>query len=209
MGGRFDQFHALEPEKQQRILHAAMAEFIAQGFARASTNAIVQAAGIGKGMLFYYFGSKDELFDFLCEYAMEEPSMFLRRLTFDNGDFLDRFRVVSEEKQRALAEHPLLLRFFESLYRAENAAKLEKFAEQLKLMRDEMHQKLYDGLDYSLLRDDILPEQAITYMRWLLERYEQDLIGQFNAGEVAPALLQGEWQRFYDFLADLRKIFYK
>ncbi|MDR2043627.1 MAG: TetR/AcrR family transcriptional regulator [Clostridium sp.] len=89
MSGRFDVFHSLEPEKQKRILDAALREFADKGFKRASTN----AARIGKGMLFYYFGSKEELFDFLCEYTMEfarntylpPPGMNRTRATFSSA----------------------------------------------------------------------------------------------------------------------------
>jgi len=189
-----------------------LAEFTEQGFARASTNAIVKAAGIGKGMLFYYFGSKEELFDFLCEYAMESPVAFLRELHFDSGDFLERYMIMAEGKRRTLHSQPLIIRFFESLYRPENAAHLEKYGPRLQSLRQEMFDKLYTGLDYSLLRDNITPEKAIEYMKWLLERYEHDLTEQFKTGEmqeISPEALQGEWDRYYAFLADLRKIFYK
>ena len=210
MTGRFDQFYSLEPGKQQRILHAALEEFAAQGFSRASTNAIVKAAGIGKGMLFYYFGSKEELFEFLCEYALEAPQAFLRELRFDTGDFLERYQALAQQKQRILQTQPQLMRFIESLYRAD--AHAEKFAARLKSLRDDMHSRFHENLDYTLLRDDVAPERAIEYMKWLLERYEQDLTGQIITGEkdtADPQALQEEWQRFYDFLTDLRTIFYK
>ncbi|MGC4018669.1 MAG: TetR/AcrR family transcriptional regulator [Muricomes sp.] len=70
-GSNFDAFHALEEEKQTRIINAALVEFSVKGYKRASTNVIAEKAQIGKGMLFYYFGSKEELFHFLCEYTIE------------------------------------------------------------------------------------------------------------------------------------------
>ena len=204
--GRFDLFHALDAEKQQRIIHAAMEEFAEQGYERASTNAIVKAAGIGKGMLFYYFGSKEELYDFLCEYAMEAPSAFLQGLHFTDGDFLQRYQHLAQYKQEILLGEPLLMRFFESLYRAN--AHAEKFSERLTQLRQGMHNKLYEGLDYSLLRDDLAPEAAVEYMKWLLERYELDLTEKIKAGETEAAAPE-QWENYYAFLADLRKLFYK
>jgi len=208
MDGRFDQFYALEPEKQQRILYAAMEEFAQHGFKRASTNAIVQAAGIGKGMLFYYFGNKEELFEFLCEYALEAPQNFLHQLQFDSDDYLQRYQTLAHQKQQILQQQPQLSRFFESLYRADSDSPCEKFAARLEELRASMHHKLYDGLDYSLLRDDIAPVQAIEYMKWLLERYEQELMEQYKNDNLTQNVRE-EWQRYYHFLAELRKIFYK
>ncbi|MCL2530549.1 MAG: TetR/AcrR family transcriptional regulator [Oscillospiraceae bacterium] len=205
MTGRFDLFHALDAEKQQRILHAAMEEFATQGYERASTNAIVKAAGIGKGMLFYYFGSKEELYEFLCEYALQPPAAFLQQLHFADGDFLARYLQIAKHKQDMMASDPLLMRFYESLYRKN--AHTEKFATRLAELQQQMYHKLYDGLDYSLLRDDIPPVTAIQYMRWLLERMEQDVTASIKDGSTRTGPEQ--WENYYAFLADLRKLFYK
>jgi len=203
--GRFEQFYALASEKQQRIITAALEEFAAQGFARASTNTIVKAAGIGKGMLFYYFGNKEELFDFLCEYALEAPERFLSRLNFDSGDFLERYQALAAQKQELFEQEPALMRFYESLYR--DNAHTEKFAARLKSLRELMHNKLYDGLNYNLLREDLAPEQTIEYMKWLLERYEQEVLNQYKGSTMENTPVQ--WQLYYDFLANLRKLFYR
>lgn len=205
MTGRFDLFHALDAEKQQRILHAAMEEFAAQGYERASTNTIVQAAGIGKGMLFYYFGSKQELYDFLCEYALQPPAAFLQQLHFTDGDFLARYLHIAQHKQNMMVSDPLLMRFYESLYR--NNAHTEGFAARLAELQQQMVHKLYDGLDFSLLRDDMPPATAIQYMRWLLERMEKDVTAGYKDGSTKTSPEQ--WEKYYAFLADLRKLFYK
>lgn len=55
-------FEKLEPSKQQAILEAARAEFAQHGYADASQNRIIEAAGISKGALYYYFDDKNDLF---------------------------------------------------------------------------------------------------------------------------------------------------
>jgi TetR/AcrR family transcriptional regulator len=47
---------------RERILKAASAEFAAKGLAGARTNAIARAAAVNKRMLFYCFGSKEDLY---------------------------------------------------------------------------------------------------------------------------------------------------
>ena len=54
-----EKFNSLDEEKRQKILDAALMEFAEHGYEKASTNRIVKEAGIGKGMLFYYFKSKN------------------------------------------------------------------------------------------------------------------------------------------------------
>lgn len=48
----------VEQDLADLILHVAMALFAAKGFAATSTREIVEAAGVTKPMLYYYFGNK-------------------------------------------------------------------------------------------------------------------------------------------------------
>jgi AcrR family transcriptional regulator len=55
-------FHKLAPPQQQAILRAAFDEFATHGFHSASLNRIIDAAGISKGSMYYYFDGKEELY---------------------------------------------------------------------------------------------------------------------------------------------------
>jgi AcrR family transcriptional regulator len=55
-------FAKLPPEQQQAIRHAALAEFAAHGFHDASLNRVIEAAGISKGSMYYYFDGKEDLY---------------------------------------------------------------------------------------------------------------------------------------------------
>jgi TetR/AcrR family transcriptional regulator len=54
-------------ETRQRILDAAAREFAAHGLAGARTEAIAAAAGVNKALLYYYFDSKDRLYQAALE----------------------------------------------------------------------------------------------------------------------------------------------
>jgi AcrR family transcriptional regulator len=60
-------YHDLVPrdpaDTKERILRAAAAEFAERGIAGARVDRIVEAAGTGKGLIYNYFGSKENLFD--------------------------------------------------------------------------------------------------------------------------------------------------
>lgn len=214
--GKFDLFHTLDQEKQKRIINAALVEFAEKGFKRASTNAIVQRAGIGKGMLFYYFGSKEELFDFLCEYTIEfARNEYMGGFTGEAikiGDFLERYRALSEKKRRAMRDSPEVIAFFGSFYLPENQAYFGKYTEGITEMRDWVAHDMYSNLDYSLFRDDLKPEAILRYIRLMLEGYELELTNNLKSGALdlddAHAISE-EYERFYVFLDDLRRIFYK
>src|SRR5690606_12120191 len=55
-------FHKLSGDQQQAILGAALEEFASHGFNEASLNRIIDAAGISKGSMYYYFERKEDLF---------------------------------------------------------------------------------------------------------------------------------------------------
>jgi AcrR family transcriptional regulator len=55
-------FFKLPPEQQQAIMRAALDEFATHGFSAASLNRIIDAAGISKGSMYYYFDGKEDLY---------------------------------------------------------------------------------------------------------------------------------------------------
>jgi AcrR family transcriptional regulator len=63
-------FAKLPEAQRETILRAAVAEFAAYGFADASLNRIIEAAGISKGSLYYYFDGKEDLYAHVARQAM-------------------------------------------------------------------------------------------------------------------------------------------
>ncbi|MBW2733330.1 MAG: TetR/AcrR family transcriptional regulator [Deltaproteobacteria bacterium] len=55
-------FEKLSEEKKAAILDAATEAFASAGFHGASYNQIIEAAGISKGAMYYYFDDKEDLF---------------------------------------------------------------------------------------------------------------------------------------------------
>ena len=57
---------------RRRLIDAACAEFARYGVAGARVDRIGAAAGSNKAQIYYYFGSKDQLFDAVCEQALQQ-----------------------------------------------------------------------------------------------------------------------------------------
>lgn len=213
MSGRFDVFHSLDADKQKRILQAALQEFASKGYKRASTNTIAATAEIGKGMLFYYFGSKEELFDFLCEHTLEYArTTYLHGFQLDSGDFLERCIMLTKLKRRAIDKNPAMIAFFESFFHQENAPYFKKFSAEISKIRQDLYNKIYGNLDYSLFRKDLNGMETVRYLQWLMNGYEHDITERFKRAEISmsdEAAIAQEWQNFYAFVDNLRLIFYK
>ena len=64
-------FAKLPPTQQQAILGAALEEFAAHGFHDASLNRVIDAAGISKGSMYYYFDGKEDLYIHVARVELE------------------------------------------------------------------------------------------------------------------------------------------
>lgn len=64
-----DRLRIERPERYRAILEAACAEFAQRGFERGNVNTIAERVGVGKGTLYNYVGSKEDLFLRTVEYA--------------------------------------------------------------------------------------------------------------------------------------------
>lgn len=62
-------FHNLRPEKKERIIHAALAEFSARPFNEASITNIVKNANISRGSFYQYFDNKEKIYNYLVKYV--------------------------------------------------------------------------------------------------------------------------------------------
>ena len=74
-----DKFFDLKQEKQDRMINASLKIFSRGGYRHASTDDIVKEAGISKGLLFHYFGSKLGLYGFLFDYSVRFMLLELSR----------------------------------------------------------------------------------------------------------------------------------
>ena len=63
---------AKNSESREKIIRAAFKEFGEHGYEGASTNQICLAAGISKGLLYHYFGSKEKLFLSVCDCCIRD-----------------------------------------------------------------------------------------------------------------------------------------
>jgi AcrR family transcriptional regulator len=108
-----DNFTRLPAQEQERILAACTAEFAQHGFSEASTNAIVRRAGIPKGTLFYFFGSKKELYLYVIDQAVARYAAMFRQVTGKPpGDLFERLLYFGQARLQFALREPLLYRLF-------------------------------------------------------------------------------------------------
>jgi AcrR family transcriptional regulator len=171
-----ERFLKLLPEKQRRILDAAIREFADKGYAGASMNRVVEDAGISKGALFQYFGSKASLFMYVYRKAFDLVKMTLRtvRDKTRQEDFFDRLELLMAAGMRFIEDHPALARiYYHLIYTGDSPFK----AEILRELNRESHRFLVSlveqGIERGELRKDLDPAVAAFLLQSVLDRFLQ------------------------------------
>lgn len=161
-------YQRMDPVTQRRILDAARAEFLAHGYEGASTNRIVQAAGIHKGSLYYYFEDKADLFVKVIEAAQETMIATVaeldlaRLLEAPPSDFWDYFERAALQKIHFALCHPDLSRLSTEFYfQALKPNAPPRFKAFMKQLRGSLASLLRLGQDQGAVRDD-LPIDMLT-----------------------------------------------
>ena len=179
---KYANFERISPEEQQRILEACIEEFAQHGYASASTNAIVTRAGIPKGTLFYYFGSKKDLYLYVIDHAVAQFVEAYDRLAGEMpSDLFERLLYRGHVRMQFAIEHPRLYQlFFNAFLNAPKEIQAE-LAPRFSGYAAESRARLIEGLDLTRLREGLEVGKAIELVNLVLE-------GIYN--RHAPALRQ-------------------
>lgn len=116
---------------QQAILAAAEAEFASKGLAGARVDVIAEQAGANKRMLYYYFGSKDDLYLAVLERAYGGMREKERGLNLADLEPLDAIKTLVEFKFDYYTAHQSII----SLLAGENLSGA-KFLKKSRKLRD-------------------------------------------------------------------------
>jgi TetR/AcrR family transcriptional regulator len=125
----FSTFRHLPPDKQERVLDAALSEFADQGYQAASLNRVVAAAGIAKGSLYQYFPNKEGIFNYIFQHAL---NLVRRTLTSVKEETLEENFFVRLEKSllagvRFSREHPKVFNLYLKIQFDKNVPFREEF----------------------------------------------------------------------------------
>src|SRR5690606_718836 len=184
-----------------------------QGYDRASTNQIVKEAGIGKGMLFYYFKSKWDLYIYLFDYSLDViREEFLNKIDRNIDDFIDLLSHISRVKFQFFLKNPEISSFFTSFVLVDH--KLDELPDELKMKFSEVYREgnslmFNTKKNLSFLRDDIDKEKAYQLIVWTLRGYQQDFLEKFKGKRLIDLDMEEMWKEFDEYLEILRICFYR
>ena len=100
----------MEEEKRERLIMEALKEF-SKGYAYANMDEIVKRAGISKGLLFHYFGTKKGVFLFLLKYTLNIVNTKFEEIVLEKNDFLQNIWQASKMELDLSFEQPYVMDF--------------------------------------------------------------------------------------------------
>lgn len=165
----------MEPEKKLRLINSAMKEFGENRFDKASTNVIVKDAGISKGLLYYYFKSKEELFEYLIAFSMTLVGERIAEDTdWDKGDLFERIVEIAKVKMKIMEQYPYLVSFSKNMYEGKSINDIKKLVETY---IPNIYVKAYTyNIDYSLFREGVDVARVVKMFELFLNGYSEELI---------------------------------
>ena len=104
-----ERFFELKKDRQDRIINGAMRIFAQNGYRHASTDEMVAAASISKGLLFHYFKSKKGTWEFLYEYSTRYTLLEMREAQRrQRSDFFEMYRLLAKVDEAVLRKYPFM-----------------------------------------------------------------------------------------------------
>jgi AcrR family transcriptional regulator len=160
-------FFKLPLEQQQAILRAALDEFASHGFNGASLNRIIDAAGISKGSMYYYFDGKEELYAYVTRVELgrmfEAAGPFPVPTTHDRESFWSTLEDHYLRLMGALAASPRLAALARSwLAASANPALQQAQKEMESALVPWFEQALAAGQRARAVREDVPPSLLIA-----------------------------------------------
>lgn len=139
-------------ERKQQLLDHAARLFAERGFDETRVVDIVHAAGVAKGLFYWYFENKEAVFRELVETTRRTMRESQAKAIDPAANALVRIRQGSEASIRFMGEHRRLLSMFDLESLDRKMSKLLRRGADIHAIDTARHVK--EGIDAGLIRDD-------------------------------------------------------
>jgi AcrR family transcriptional regulator len=173
-------------ERRQQLMDYAAARFAEGGYHPTSVAEIVQGLGVGKGVFYWYFDSKEELFIEILKEAQTAMRRAQRTSYGEEPDPLRRIELGIRASLRWLEEHRHMLPLFQFAATEEQFAPAMRRGQEVALADVVRHIK--DGIVEGMIRDvdpEVLAHGVLGVTNQLSRAYLRE--GRGDLDEIADA----------------------
>ena len=182
-------FLKLDPERRRQVLETAAAEFSEHGFHHASLNHVIGALGMSKGVFYYYFDSKADLFAAVVDLVWDllVPSRNFDIGSLDAESYWPRVEALLGVNLALFGAHPWLTGISRMLLTPPRGTGIDQAtAESLALGHAWMEALVRRGQELGVVRRDVPIEWLLAVLagadqagdRWMLDHWPELAAGQ-------------------------------
>ena len=179
-------------ERKLQILDAAESLFASRGFGPTRIADICEAAGVAKGLFYWYFETKDALFAELVRSMRQRLRRAQATAMDETADPVTRIRQGAMSSVRFMAEH---MEFFALLEGQRSAADLSAvLVESAEVYTADVERLIREAQQTGLLPDDTDPRLAAVGVLGTVSYFSQSLrAGRVELEVDELARFVGEW----------------
>ena len=198
-----EKFFDLKKEKQDRMINAALKIFALNGYKHASTDDIVAEAGISKGLLFHYFGSKLGLYSFLYDYSVRFMKLELTSgVSSTETDYFEIRKQMEYAKMQVLKNYPYMQGFLNRCKSEDVNEALMAIEKQRDVIQD-VYAVLKNQTDQSLFLSDVEFDKLDAMLDYTISGL---MTARFENSSFHPEML---YEETVSYLGMMKKIAYK
>ena len=175
-----DKFFDLKQEKQDRMINAALKIFSRKGYKHASTDDIVKEAGISKGLLFHYFGSKIGLYNFLFDYSARFMLLELsREIKRSETNYFALVKQMERARMQVMKLYPYMQKFLNGAMREECLEAVTQIADKRSDYMEKM--RAYNmQADYSMFTPYGDADHMVRLVRYTIDGITEDMTCRYD-----------------------------
>jgi AcrR family transcriptional regulator len=174
-------------EHKQKLLDAAVEEFVAYGYESASINRILDKAGMSKGQFYYHFKNKESLYFSLTDLMVAQKQAFMANIMRPEDfqqDIFGIFKIQIQYGMAFAAQHPAINDFGQSFVREKGNAIHDKAMARHNF---EANDGINQLIELAFQRGDFRADLPLAFIKrtiGYLFNHVVDLIDLTNPAEV-------------------------
>lgn len=193
-----EKFFDLSRVKQDRMINGALEVFAKNGFKHASTDDMVKAVDVSKGLWFHYFGSKLGLYTFVYGYSVKYMILELSSVVDeDEKNYFELTKQIELAKMRTSKSYPYMIRFLERALEETDAEILEQTAEDRRIYQEKMTGLIKNG-EIPGITDKAKREKLKKIAQYTIDGIVKD-----KALSAEPEAVYKEIKNYLELLRDM------
>ena len=183
-----DTFFNLNVEKQEKVMRAAISEFLKYGFEKSNIGNIAKNAGVAKGSIYQYFEDKKDLFMFSVQWSTEllmKKYGYPMRFEKDDISIYEYFYEASKETWLQLREEREVFIFLQDIFIGKfSIMKNESMDYWMKISDEYILKFIQSGKSKGYIRKDIDDNIICIFMTGAFMRFKEHILNRArNTGE--------------------------